>query len=122
MGRTSEGSLRANVIDPCLCETDPRAEPAQELIGLRKREQSRHNLPVHQRKVARVERHWHLGNTTKDPVECPSQQRQEHRTFALRSPPVDNVISLLPLRVESNNQLGWVLQVAVEENNGVTRG
>ena len=76
VGRTPENPFRANVVDAHLVETDPGAEPAQELIGLRKSEQFLHDLPIHQREVARVERNRHVRSAAENAVEDLGEERQ----------------------------------------------
>ena len=60
MGRASKRALGPDIVDACLLEAHPGAKPAQELVGLGKREQLVHDPPVHQREVARVERHGNV--------------------------------------------------------------
>ena len=105
--------------DTDLAESHPGAQAAEEPIGLRKAVERIHDSTVHQREVAGIERNRHVRSRAKQPVEGAIRDLQEAVGVAFDAAPIDDVVSLHPFLVEGLDQLGGILEIAIEEHDRI---
>ena len=121
IGGPPEHALGPNVGDASLTEADPRAQSTDEPVVLGHRIERVDDFPVEEGKVSGVQRHRHVRGGAKHSIERLVGELQEERRIALDPNAIDNVKSRLPLLVERLDQLGWILQVTIEQHRGVAR-
>ena len=110
----------AVVLDDVAPEPDPRAHPAQEAGALAHAQQGVQRRAVEQPEVARVRLELDLGETAHDRVE-PACGGELHARLALAHAALGDhdVRAVAPALDHVGDQLGRVLQVAVEHRDGV---
>src|SRR5579872_942673 len=78
------------------------------------------HAPAHESKVAGVDGNRHARQTAHDAIECARREQLETAFASSRAADrVDDVVAFPPAFEKSADQLGWVLQVAVHEDDHV---
>jgi hypothetical protein len=115
--RPAAGARRAVVRQPRLPEPGPAAQPAQEARPLRQRDQHVDHAPVEQAEVAGVERDVDLRRAPQQPVEERVRAAQQQPLLPVPPHAVDDVEAGAPAGEHLRQELGRVLQVAVEQRD-----
>ena len=102
-----------------LAEARPRAQAPHEHAVLGHGVDDVDDAPVHQAEVAGVEGHRDLGGRAQDAVEGAVQQALERPLLALLPLAVHDLVALPPVREARGDQLGRVLQVGIEDRDGL---
>jgi len=99
-----------------LTKANPRPEAAQISIVLRHRIHHVDDFSVEKAEVARINRDVGLSDRRKSSIEQKSGSPLEPSfAFALSPLRVDDVEAVAPFREKRVDQLGWVLQVSVDD-------
>ena len=110
-----------HVVDARLAEADEGAHAAQEEVALVELQHRVHDAAVDQREVAGVARDREVREAVEGPVEGAVGALHEPRRLARDAPAVDDVVALPPLLDELLDQLGRILEIAVEQHERVLR-
>ena len=109
------------ILDAGLPEADPARHPAQEPRALGHARERLDGAARQQPEVARVGGDVDARHPPQDAVEERADRALEPRlAFAACSEPVDDVEAVAPLRHESRDHLGRILQVGVHEHDRVS--
>lgn len=106
-------------------EADPHEEPAEKLVPLADLGlEERRDAPREEAEVSRVLQDGHVRDHVDEPVEEPGRRPLEEEACLLvvLTPGVDDLVALLELLEELRDELGRVLEIAVQGDDGVGVG
>ena len=119
VGGDAEHPLRPDIVDAGLPEADEGPDAAQEQVPLGELQDALHDPLVHQRKIAGIVGDGEIGEGVEHPVEELVGHPHEQGRFPLDPAAVDHVVPFAPLGHELFDQLGRILEVAVQQHAGV---
>src|SRR5439155_11814156 len=105
-----------------LREPEPAHHTAHKAVALGHRKQGFDHSPIHQAKIAHVERDAGVRQEVKNSIKRLSRPELESRLpFALSSGAIDDVVTFLPPLHELADNLGRVLEVSVDDYDSRAR-
>src|SRR4029450_9801536 len=120
--RPARGALRPVVSDLHLAEAHPVAKPGEVPGALRQREHRLERRAIDQREVSRAEWRGDAREPMVEEVEAPEGGPASERLGASALGGEDDLRAIPPGVEQGGNELGWVLEIRVHEDDHVAAG